>query len=181
MVSLPIGQNWKEFQIQGVGSDGQCIGCGNCRMAEPLANLLRSGEFLMPTSQARVKWAGGKRQLLDVIDATWGEGMEKVHATRPMIGGGYLSTQGKVWYFNRRISYRITVGFIRNVPGNQSKLSELIEELRKLADEYIPLPTQKGDKDGARIRMYKRIRANTMMATGITIDIFQMDNRSEKD
>jgi len=120
----------------------------------------------MPASPKPVlKWAGGKRQLLDVIDAHLPQGVRNGEITRyhePMIGGGAV-------FFHIKEKYGISIEEYHISDYNwdlfvmyrviQSKLPELIEELRKLADEYLPLPpTQKGDKDGARIRMYKRIR-----------------------
>ena len=40
----------------------------------------------------------------------------------------------------------------------KSRVSDLVGELRALSDEYILPPTQKGDKEGERISMYKRVR-----------------------
>jgi DNA adenine methylase len=121
---------------------------------------------MMPSiAKPVLKWAGGKRQLLNVIDQHLPAEVMDGKITQyhePMMGGGavffhMVEKYGAIieeyyisdYNWDLFVMYRVI----------QSKLPGLILELRKLADEYHPLPpTQKGDKDGARIRMFKRIR-----------------------
>ncbi len=112
-----------------------------------------------------LKWAGGKRQLLDVIDAHLPpevEGGEITTYVEPMVGGGAVFFHMKQKYGKTLTNYYISdynwdLFVLYRVI--KTRVKDLIEELQKLADEYLPLPpTQKGDKEGERISMYKRIR-----------------------
>jgi len=112
-----------------------------------------------------LKWAGGKRQLLDVIDAHLPPEVKSGEITtyvEPMVGGGAVFFHMKQRYGNTLTNYHISdynwdLFVLYRVI--KTRVKDLIEELQKLADEYLPLPpTQKGDKEGERISMYKRIR-----------------------
>jgi DNA adenine methylase len=112
-----------------------------------------------------LKWAGGKRQLLDVIDAHLPpevEGGEITTYVEPMVGGGAVFFHMKQRYGKTLANYHISdynwdLFVLYRVI--KTRVKDLIEELQKLADEYLPLPpTQQGDKEGERISMYKRIR-----------------------
>jgi DNA adenine methylase len=112
-----------------------------------------------------LKWAGGKRQLLDVIDAHLPPEVKNGEITtyvEPMVGGGAVFFHMKQKYGNTLANYYLSdynwdLFVLYRVI--KSRVKDLIEELQKLAGEYLPLPpTQKGDKEGERISMYKRIR-----------------------
>jgi len=112
-----------------------------------------------------LKWAGGKRQLIQVIDAHLPPEIKKGRIStyvEPMIGGGAVFFHIKEYYGNKITNYHISdynwdLFVLYKVI--KTKVDELILELKELADEYLPLPpTQKGDKEGERISMYKRIR-----------------------
>ena len=112
-----------------------------------------------------LKWAGGKRQLLDVIDAHLPPEVKSGEITtyvEPMVGGGAV-----FFHMKQRYGKTLTNYYISDYNWDlfvlyrviKTRVKDLIEELQKLADEYLPLPpTQKGDKEGERISMYKRIR-----------------------
>ena len=112
-----------------------------------------------------LKWAGGKRQLLDVIDANLPPEVESGEITTydaPMMGGGAVFLHMK-----KRYGKTLTNFYISDYNWDlfvlyrviRTRVGALIEELQMLADEYLPLPpTQQGDKEGERISMYKRIR-----------------------
>ena len=112
-----------------------------------------------------LKWAGGKRQLLDVIDSHLPPGMSDGGITtyvEPMIGGAAVFFHMKEKYGATLTNYHISDynwDLFVLYSAIKSRVSDLVGELRALSDEYIPLPpTQKGDKEGERISMYKRIR-----------------------
>ena len=112
-----------------------------------------------------LKWAGGKRQLLDVIDAHLPPEVKSGEITtyvEPMVGGGAV-----FFHMKQRYGKTLTNYYISDYNWDlfvlyrviKTRVKDLIQELQKLADEYLPLPpTQKGDKEGERISMYKRIR-----------------------
>ena len=112
-----------------------------------------------------LKWAGGKRQLLNVIDANLPPEVESGEITtyvEPMMGGGAVFLHMK-----KRYGKTLTNFYISDYNWDlfvlyrviRTRVGALIEELQMLADEYLPLPpTQQGDKEGERISMYKRIR-----------------------
>ena len=112
-----------------------------------------------------LKWAGGKRQLLDVSDAHLPPEVQSGEITtyvEPMVGGGAV-----FFHMKQRYGKTLTNYYISDYNWDlfvlyrviKTRVKDLIEELQKLADEYLPLPpTQKGDKEGERISMYKRIR-----------------------
>jgi DNA adenine methylase len=117
------------------------------------------------TPRPVLKWAGGKRQLLNVIDAHLPPEVADGEITtyvEPMVGGAAVFFHMKEKYDNTLTKYYISdynwdLFVLYRVI--KSRVKDLIEELHKLADEYLPLPpTQKGDKEGERISMYKRIR-----------------------
>jgi len=117
------------------------------------------------TPRPVLKWAGGKRQLLDVIDAHLPPEVQSGEITtyvEPMVGGGAVFFHMKQRYGKTLTNYHISdynwdLFVLYRVI--KTRVKDLIEELQKLADEYLPLPpTQKGDKEGERISMYKRIR-----------------------
>ncbi len=117
------------------------------------------------TPRPVLKWAGGKRQLLGVIDAQLPPEVRNGEITtyvEPMVGGAAVFFHMKEKYDNTLTKYYISdynwdLFVLYRVI--KSRVKDLIEELHKLADEYLPLPpTQKGDKEGERISMYKRIR-----------------------
>jgi DNA adenine methylase len=112
-----------------------------------------------------LKWAGGKRQLLDVIDANLPPELISGDITtyvEPMVGGGAVFFHMKQRYGQTLANYHISdynwdLFVLYRVI--KTRVGALIEELQTLADEYLPLPpTQQGDKEGERISMYKRIR-----------------------
>ena len=117
------------------------------------------------TPRPVLKWAGGKRQLLDVIDAHLPPEVKSGEITtyvEPMVGGGAV-----FFHMKQRYGKTLTNYYISDYNWDlfvlyrviKTRVKDLIEELQKLADEYLPLPpTQKGDKEGERISMYKRIR-----------------------
>ena len=118
-----------------------------------------------PVPRPVLKWAGGKRQLIDVIDAHLPPEVKNGEITtyvEPMVGGGAV-----FFHMKEKYGHSLTKLHISDYNWDlfvlyrviKSRVGVLIDELRTLADEYLPLPpTQQGDKDGARIRMYKRIR-----------------------
>lgn len=112
-----------------------------------------------------LKWAGGKRQLLDVIDAHLPPEVQSGEITtyvEPMVGGGAVFFHMKQKYDNTLTNYYLSdynwdLFVLYSII--KTRVRDLIAELRKLAGEYLPLPpTQQGDKEGERISMYKRIR-----------------------
>ena len=117
------------------------------------------------TARPVLKWAGGKRQLLGIIDEHLPSEVKNGHITKyvePMVGGGAV-------FFHMKEKYGTTITdyFISDYNWDlfilyrviQARVKELISELEILANEYLPLPpTQKGDKEGERISMYMRIR-----------------------
>ena len=117
------------------------------------------------TPRPVLKWAGGKRQLLGVIDSQLPPEVKNGKITtyvEPMVGGAAVFFHMREKYGNTLSKYYISdynwdlYVLYRTI---QSRVRDLIEELQTLADEYLPLPpTQKGDKEGERISMYKRIR-----------------------
>jgi len=120
---------------------------------------------MVDTPRPVLKWAGGKRQLLDVIDAHLPPEVKSGDITtyvEPMVGGGAV-----FFHMKQRYGKTLTNYYISDYNWDlfvlyrviKTRVKDLIEELQKLADEYLPLPpTQKGDKEGERISMYKRIR-----------------------
>ena len=117
------------------------------------------------TARPVLKWAGGKRQLLGIIDERLPPEVKNGNITKyvePMVGGGAV-------FFHMKEKYGTTITdyFISDYNWDlfilyrviQARVKELISELEILANEYLPLPpTQKGDKEGERISMYMRIR-----------------------
>ncbi len=117
------------------------------------------------TARPVLKWAGGKRQLLGIIDEHLPSEVKNGHITKyvePMVGGGAV-------FFHMKEKYGTTITdyFISDYNWDlfilyrviQARVKDLISELEILANEYLPLPpTQKGDKEGERISMYMRIR-----------------------
>ncbi|MBB55478.1 MAG: hypothetical protein CMF67_13995 [Magnetovibrio sp.] len=117
------------------------------------------------TARPVLKWAGGKRQLLGVIDEHLPSEVKNGEVTKfvePMVGGGAV-------FFHMKEKYGTTITdyFISDYNWDlfivyrviQARVKDLISELEILANEYLPLPpTQKGDKEGERISMYMRIR-----------------------
>ena len=117
------------------------------------------------TARPVLKWAGGKRQLLGVIDEHLPSEVKNGEVTKyvePMVGGGAV-------FFHMKEKYGTTITdyFISDYNWDlfilyrviQARVKDLISELEILAKEYLPLPpTQKGDKEGERISMYMRIR-----------------------
>jgi len=112
-----------------------------------------------------LKWAGGKRQLLIEIERHLPDEIANKSITtyvEPMFGGGavfffikqkYGDSINKFYISDYNWDLYVLYRVIKN------KLDELIIELQLLSDEYLPLaPTKKGEKEGARIRMFKRIR-----------------------
>ena len=116
------------------------------------------------TPKPVLKWAGGKRQLINTIDENLPLELKEGHITKyfePMVGGAAVFFHIKKKYpsvseyyisdynWDLFILYKII----------QTRLSDLLLEIKVLQDEYLPLPpTQKGDKEGERISMYLRIR-----------------------
>lgn len=117
------------------------------------------------TARPVLKWAGGKRQLLAIIDEHLPSEVKNGEVTKyvePMVGGGAV-------FFHMKEKYGTTITdyFISDYNWDlfilyrviQARVKDLISELEILANEYLPLPpTQKGDKEGERISMYMRIR-----------------------
>ena len=117
------------------------------------------------TARPVLKWAGGKRQLLGIIDERLPPEVKNGNITKyvePMVGGGAV-------FFHMKEKYGTTITdyFISDYNWDlfilyrviQARVKDLISELEILANEYLPLPpTQKGDKEGERISMYMRIR-----------------------
>lgn len=112
-----------------------------------------------------LKWAGGKRQLIDVIDTHLPPEVQSGEITtyvEPMVGGGAVFFHMKQKYDNSLTNYYLSdynwdLFVLYNVI--KTRAEDLVAELRELAGEYLPLPpTQQGDKEGERISMYKRIR-----------------------
>ena len=117
------------------------------------------------TANPVLKWAGGKRQLLGIIDEHLPSEVKNGEVTKyvePMVGGGAV-------FFHMKEKYGTTITdyFISDYNWDlfilyrviQARVKDLISELEILANEYLPLPpTQKGDKEGERISMYMRIR-----------------------
>lgn len=117
------------------------------------------------TARPVLKWAGGKRQLLGIIDEHLPSEVKNGEVTKyvePMVGGGAV-------FFHMKEKYGTTITdyFISDYNWDlfilyrviQARVKDLISELEILANEYLPLPpTQKGDKEGERISMYMRIR-----------------------
>ena len=117
------------------------------------------------TAHPVLKWAGGKRQLLGIIDEHLPLEVKNGEVTKyvePMVGGGAV-------FFHMKEKYGTTITdyFISDYNWDlfilyrviQARVKDLISELEILANEYLPLPpTQKGDKEGERISMYMRIR-----------------------
>lgn len=115
-------------------------------------------------SKPVLKWAGGKRQLIDTIDENLPPELKEGRITKyfePMVGGAAV-------FFHIKQKYNtISEYYISDYNWDlfilykiiQTRLSDLLRELEILQDEYLPLPpTQKGDKKGERISMYLRIR-----------------------
>ena len=116
------------------------------------------------TPKPVLKWAGGKRQLINTIDENLPLELKEGQITKyfePMVGGAAVFFHIKKKYpsvseyyisdynWDLFILYKII----------QTRLSDLLLEIKVLQDEYLPLPpTQKGDKEGERISMYLRIR-----------------------
>ena len=117
------------------------------------------------TARPVLKWAGGKRQLLGVIDEHLPSEVKNGEVTKfvePMVGGGAV-----FFHMKEKYGTTITEYFISDYNWDlfilyrviQARVKDLISELEILANEYLPLPpTQKGDKEGERISMYMRIR-----------------------
>jgi len=112
-----------------------------------------------------LKWAGGKRQLLTVIDGHLPPEVVNGEITtyvEPMVGGASVFFHMKQKYGNTLTNYHISdynwdLFVLYRVI--KSRVGALIDELRILEGEYLPLPpTQKGAKKGKRISMFKRIR-----------------------
>lgn len=112
-----------------------------------------------------LKWAGGKRQLLEDIDQELPKDLKEGKIKRyyePMVGGGAVFFHVKEKYGHLIESYHISdfnwdLFILYRVI--QSHVKKLIKELESLASEYLPLPpTQQGEKEGARISMFERIR-----------------------
>jgi len=112
-----------------------------------------------------LKWAGGKRQLIHVIDtqlpSTLKNG-EIENYWEPMIGGGAVFFHIKNKYGSKIENYYISdynwdLFVLYRVV--QSHVEQLIDELQHLSDQYLPLPPiKKGQKTGKRITMFKRLR-----------------------
>jgi len=112
-----------------------------------------------------LKWAGGKRQLLETIDQHLPNELKNGEINtyvEPMIGGGAMFLHMKTKYGSSLTQYYISdynwdlFVMYRVI---KTRVKDLISELLELANEYLPLPpTQKGEKDGGRIRMFMRIR-----------------------
>ena len=115
------------------------------------------------TARPVLKWAGGKRQLLGIIDEHLPSEVKNGEVTKyvePMVGGGAVFFHMKENYGTSITEYlsRITIRTVHTIVI-QARVKDLILELEILANEYLPLPpTQKGDKEGERISMYMRIR-----------------------
>ena len=117
------------------------------------------------TAHPVLKWAGGKRQLLGIIDEHLPSEVKNGGITKyvePMVGGGAV-----FFHMKEKYGTTITEYFISDYNWDlfilyrviQARVKDLISELEILANEYLPLPpTQKGDKEGERISMYMRIR-----------------------
>ena len=117
------------------------------------------------TAHPVLKWAGGKRQLLGIIDEHLPSEVKNGEVTKyvePMVGGGAV-----FFHMKEKYGTTITEYFISDYNWDlfilyrviQARVKDLISELEILANEYLPLPpTQKGDKEGERISMYMRIR-----------------------
>ena len=117
------------------------------------------------TAHPVMKWAGGKRQLLGIIDEHLPSEVKNGEVTKyvePMVGGGAV-----FFHMKEKYGTTITEYFISDYNWDlfilyrviQARVKDLISELEILANEYLPLPpTQKGDKEGERISMYMRIR-----------------------
>ena len=112
-----------------------------------------------------LKWAGGKRQLLEDIDQELPKDLKEGKIKRyyePMVGGGAVFFHVKAKYGHLIESYHISdfnwdLFILYRVI--QSHVKKLIKELESLASEYLPLPpTQQGEKEGERISMFERIR-----------------------
>jgi len=120
---------------------------------------------MLPSAKPVLKWAGGKRQLIPQIDSHLPAEMKEGKITKyvePMIGGGAV-----FFHMKRKYGEHLKHYFISDYNWDlfvlyrviQERLKLLIDELRILSKEYLPLPpTQKGDKEGERITMFKRIR-----------------------
>lgn len=94
-------------------------------------------------SKPFVKWAGGKRQLLPVIESNLPVGIgESINRyCEPFIGGGALLFHllGKHKFSEVYIS-DMNTGLITVYYQIRDNLEELILELRRLSDEYYALP-----------------------------------------
>tara|TARA_B100001564_G_C20641473_1_gene672386 strand:+ start:841 stop:1854 length:1014 start_codon:yes stop_codon:yes gene_type:complete len=119
----------------------------------------------MVSPQPVLKWAGGKRQLLAVIDQELPKELKEGKIKQyfePMLGGGAVFFHIKEKYGGMIESYHISdfnwdLFVLYRVI--QSHVKELIKELESLASEYLPLPpTQQGEKEGERISMFEGIR-----------------------
>ena len=103
-----------------------------------------------------LKWAGGKRQLIPVIEENLPKEMLDGTIERyiePFIGGGAL-------FFHLRENYPLKDFFISDFNPDlintyvsvRDHLGALVKELEKIADEYLPLDHE------ARSEVFYRVR-----------------------
>ena len=109
-----------------------------------------------------LKWAGGKRQLMSVIDENLPielkEGKIRTY-WEPMIGGGAVFFHIKEHYDDGIENYYISdynwdLFVLYKVI--QTHVKELISELQQISKVYLPMPViKKGQKKGKRIKFYR--------------------------
>jgi DNA adenine methylase len=110
-----------------------------------------------------MKWAGGKSQIIDDVFALFPNEMVNYH--EPFLGGGsvlltllYKKASGTIKVngtiyasdLNRNL-----IGLYKNVQANPQGI---VDELKKLADEYTPIATLKGNKKPTTVEESKTSR-----------------------
>ena len=110
----------------------------------------------IPKARPFLKWAGGKRQLISVIEDHLPKEISEGKIERyiePFIGGGAL-------FFHLRENFPLKEFFISDFNPDlinayvsvRDHVDALVKELEKIADEYIPLDHE------ARSEVFYRIR-----------------------
>lgn len=109
-----------------------------------------------------LKWAGGKRQLMSVIDENLPIELKEGKIRNywePMIGGGAVFFHVKENYDDGIENYYISdynwdLFVLYKVI--QTHVKELISELDRISKVYLPMPAiKKGQKKGKRIKFYR--------------------------
>ena len=147
---------------------------------------------MLPYAKPVLKWAGGKRQLISQIDEHLPPEISEGKITtyvEPMVGGGAVFFHMKRKYGNQIKKYYISdynwdLFVLYRVI--QERVNDLITELISMSTDYLKAPpTQQGEKEGERIRIYGEFRTEynkdswdkeRYMEDGITLKTSINDN-----